>query len=146
LFFILPLMIFHSVLPNNLIPGAAILLISVLNHVHISAGSSSFWTLYLICHLVTKKLQSKHSKNRAPLSQEMHFFTIMCITVLSVMNVACEISRSFQPMFSCHRRLVFHRYRRPTIVYMNEDSAGEGTFIKYLGILSSSSAYYVWKL
>lgn len=76
----------------------------------------------------------------------MHSFTITCVTVVSVTNVPCDNWRPLQPIFSCHRRLVSHRYRRPTILYVNEDTTGQETFNKYLGILSPSSAYCLSKL
>jgi len=62
------------------------------------------------------------------------------------MSVASENSRPFQPIVRCHRRLVSHRYKRPTIVYVTEDTAVQETFNKYLGIISPSSAYYLPKL
>jgi hypothetical protein len=50
------------------------------------------------------KLQSNYSKYRAPLSQEVHFFTIICITSISVTNMSCENSRPYSPIFNCHHR------------------------------------------
>lgn len=76
----------------------------------------------------------------------MHSFKLYILLLYQLWMWLATIRETFQLIFSRHRRLVSHRYRRPTIVYVNEDTAGQETLNKYLGILSSSSAYYLSKL
>jgi hypothetical protein len=130
-----PPMIFHSVLHNYLIPGAAILLISVLTHVRISACSLSFWILCLTCHLVTKSCSPNTVKTELHCRRKCVPLQL-AITIVPEMGVACDNSRPFQPIFSCHRRLVSYQYKRPTVVYVKEDTAVQETFSKYLGVIS----------
>lgn len=136
---------FNSILHNYLIPGTAILLISVLTHIHISTGS---FLLNLVPHLSPcHKKSCSPNTVKAELNCRRKCIPLqLAITILSVMSVASDNSRTFQPIFSCHRLLVSHRYKRPTIVCVNEDTAVQETFNKYLGIIFPSSAYYLSKL